>query len=231
MSKKILLAGDSWGVGVWAKPPAESNPISHGGVAQFLTEAGHDVTNLSIGGASNIGDILRFIRTKSKGKYDFVFVIATDPNRDVRPEDFWKKEYGVQDYINRHTLYLKSFIQQLDSLDRGPIYLLGGLVKLDNDLVQNTSIKIAMPSILEFLEPNLEMFDIFFTRHTKTLQSLDAKNILSDDLINYIYKQTKRWDQFAVRENIMGPDAVHPGLESHRKIADFLLEDIINASE
>jgi len=51
--KKILITGDSWGVGEWDWANPDQYTISHNGLAQYFVENGVDVVNLSQGGLSN----------------------------------------------------------------------------------------------------------------------------------------------------------------------------------
>ena len=49
---KIIIAGDSWGVGEWT-----DGQRTHRGLEQYLSDAGHIVINLSRGGMSNMSII------------------------------------------------------------------------------------------------------------------------------------------------------------------------------
>jgi hypothetical protein len=50
--KRILLAGDSWGIGVYQYTNGEYGPTGQG-IESILTNLGYDVTNISQGGGSN----------------------------------------------------------------------------------------------------------------------------------------------------------------------------------
>jgi hypothetical protein len=50
--KRILLAGDSWGIGVYQYTNGEYGPIGQG-IETILTKLGYNITNISQGGGSN----------------------------------------------------------------------------------------------------------------------------------------------------------------------------------
>lgn len=91
---KILIAGDSWGVGVWQKPKVRSHFIKmggfrvdqlgliHQGLTYFLREKGHEIVNPSFSGATNL-QIYDLIKTHNPDNFDYTFVYYTNPLRDL----------------------------------------------------------------------------------------------------------------------------------------------------
>ena len=90
---KIVIAGDSWGCGEWLRGDLRKNvatDIVHGGLAQYLTEDGHTVVNLSQGGASNtfidsaISKHLESESLRDRENPDKIIVFQTTYTRDYR---------------------------------------------------------------------------------------------------------------------------------------------------
>lgn len=122
---KVLLAGDSWGVGVWQKPRVMIKTIFlrnnktvwpgviHKGLEYFLSLKNHDVTNISFGGATNL-QIYESLLSQNLKQYDYIFVYYTNPLRDICI-DF---EIGNcklnRDFVNQ----IPSLIPYFDAKDR-----------------------------------------------------------------------------------------------------------------
>jgi hypothetical protein len=85
--KRIMILGDSWGRGEWA-PGKTREPILHGGTAQYLREAGHQVSNNSMGSSTNQTQLDRLgpehpNRHRSLLEAEVILWFFTDPLRDL----------------------------------------------------------------------------------------------------------------------------------------------------
>jgi len=217
---KILIAGDSWGCGEWNIDPTKG--CNHKGLEQYLKDDKHDVKNISYGGLSFYG-ILEELNYENE-KYDYVFVFVTDANRGIEPNKFWIKNYTYEDYQFRWDTNVKSFVESLDILDIGPVFLLGGLTKCYDRHVENTKIKIAIPSIFELIIPGSKHYDMCFQDY---LFKLDENNV-PKEMVTNIWQQMKIFDEL-FKNTIMYPDGNHPNREGHYKIYQVLKDKYLHA--
>jgi len=76
---KIIIAGDSWGIGEWT-----DGQRTHRGLEQYLLDDGHSVINLSRGGMSNMSIIDALEQGLKEHKdADRVIWFQTDPMREL----------------------------------------------------------------------------------------------------------------------------------------------------
>jgi hypothetical protein len=77
----IIIAGDSWGAGEW-----NNFVIQHAGLAQYLTDDGYQVVNLSRPGGSNYDTWNRlenFLMSNPYAKIEKIFVFQTEWEREL----------------------------------------------------------------------------------------------------------------------------------------------------
>jgi len=223
---KILIAGDSWGCGEWEDSTGFLRNI-HPGLESFLKHDGHTVTNVSKGGADLDGIARQLInvnrKNKKSAKYDLVLVFVTNSFRQLGKKDFWNRKKTYKDYLEIHNSNLTNFVKIIDQSNVGPIYLLGGLSKVDKQHVKDTNIKIAIPSILELIIPELTQYDMFFYEH---MQLLTQKNI-NKPMLERVYEQDLIWQKY--RDHILlQPDKAHPNRIAHYKIYEHLKNEVLN---
>jgi hypothetical protein len=175
----ILIAGCSWGCGVWEEHEKRPFPYSasrdkldsfsyvkeeldrgvliHGGLAQFLNEDGYETANISILGSSNkdiIAKINCWIAHNPGIRPSKIFVFQTEYNRDYKHstnEDFYNLD-SEDELINR---WLDHFYRELSRIAlqiRSPVYIIGGV----SDTVDPTNFKypgvnIACQSLLQLV--------------------------------------------------------------------------------
>ena len=212
---KILIEGDSWGRGEWDGAANYNYGVRHTGLQYFLEQNNHVVTNNAGSGSSNSKVYNRL--SKITENFDIIFIFVTDTHRDLKldqAENFWNFLY-IDEYLERHNHLLKHYITQLNSLDIGPLKLLGGLSKLNKNTVTDTKIEIAIPSILELIVPGSTQFDIFFEDYLHKLNGSFLKR--NKSLLKDIYNQASKWKMYW-KEPIMIPDTVHPNRHGHYEI-------------
>tara|TARA_Y100001972_G_scaffold124249_1_gene173022 strand:- start:2186 stop:2851 length:666 start_codon:yes stop_codon:yes gene_type:complete len=219
---KILLAGDSWGCGEWNIDWKKG--CNHRGLEQYLKDDKHDVKNISEGGFS-FYNILEKLNYENE-KHDYVFIFVTDAHRDVVYNKFWVKNYTYEDYLFRWDINIKAFVESLDTLNIGPIFLLGGLTKCYNKYVKDTKIKIAIPSIFELIVPESKHYDMCFHDNYDTL---NTKNI-NKETLGKVYEQTQILDNL-LSNPIFHPDGQHPNREGHYLIYKFLKDKYLHVTD
>tara|TARA_B100001057_G_scaffold395521_1_gene405067 strand:+ start:1415 stop:2068 length:654 start_codon:yes stop_codon:yes gene_type:complete len=210
---KILISGDSWAMGEWPEKPEDD--IKHKGLEQYLIDTGHQVTNLSRGGDSlkTIYENLQNI----KEIYDYIFVFTVEPFAEIDDNNFWFKTLTYNDYYNRHKESIKNFVQCLNTLDIGPIKLIGGSAKCLQEYTINTNIEIAIPSIIELLIPGIRQYDMNFQYHYHLLNETNIDKVTLEKVVT----QAEKWD-IIYKNPIMHPDGNHPNRHGHFEVYKVL---------
>ena len=79
MPKKIIIIGDSWGIGAYQYAYGSIEPIPNTGIDYFLTQLGYNVVNLSVSGGSNIEQFNKLNNVNA----DLIIWFHTETNRDL----------------------------------------------------------------------------------------------------------------------------------------------------
>jgi hypothetical protein len=216
---KILLAGDSWGVGEWGPERLPGRHVSHLGLEQYLRNDGHDVDNVSIAGGC-LQRIAKSLLNTELEKYDYIFVFVTDTFRSLGFDlkTFWSSKDDIKKVKEHHQNVLHSFLHELNSLNK-KIVLLGALTKVTKKDVKGfKNLTVGISSIIELLIPGYTQHEICFT---ETLQGI-PRNI-DKELFEYVWEQSFRWTELQDIP-IFYPDGGHPNREGHKKIFIYLKE-------
>lgn len=193
--------------------------IRHPGLAQYLTEYGHRVINVSRGSESNNYAIEK-IRAQDLSQFDLIIWFQTDPFRDLRP---YNRKFSVdyttyQSLIDRQNQLLTKTYMEMDSFDK-KILCLGGLSKLDLKLIQPFKNLIpAIPSITELLLPNFQHQEIAFSDWHKLID----RQFSLDDLDKLLYNKRIQ-DSLMDHKELFWPDGLHPNRWAHKKIFEYLI--------
>ncbi len=250
-AKNILIAGDSWGLGEWNGRPTHSGleyylekqkhivhnvSLASGSmydmidrlyVIQDMIFDGHrpDYTVPPVLQKHFTLEDARNISGGAIPYYDIVFVFVTDPHREIKDKDFWVKGYSYEDYLNRHHRIIRKYIKALDRFNEtvGSIKLIGGLSKCLNRYVKNTSVTIALPSVLELIVPGTEQFEIYCEDQFHLLRNPAVAKKVDKDAFIELAEQSSIFN-FYKKQPIMNPDGNHPNRNGHYKIYKFLKE-------
>lgn len=231
--KKVLLAGDSWGCGVWGNQGHVNplNALKHKGIEQFLIDDGYDVLNVSMGGASNTDIIKRMEPLVYRYKFDYVFYIKTDPLRDLYP-------VGTDDTAKTGKLFFSNYQQIVDTVDynsnvcyeklnRMPfnIHVIGGCGTVNETLLQKyNNLKLVLKSIPKYLCPNFVIPNVWFS--TGWYKELDKSWDL--DCIDKIIGQLNRVDWLHKNCYHFKDDPAHPDKEGYYKVYQYIKENILS---
>ena len=217
---KILLAGDSWGCGVWQRIPLR---VIHKGIEQFMLDDGHEVVNVSTGGGKNGGAINRMLNIKDN--FDYIFVFETSPLRDAGCFDeeisLTKWFHDYEDLINIISNKRFEYYTRLNSLNK-TIYLLGGCSKVDMNMVKDFSnIKVVIPSIPEFLSPGYVAPEIYVDGWVK-----DIDNKYDLETIDKIIEQKQLWWWLNRNCSHFKDDFAHPDRHGYEKVYNYIKETV-----
>jgi hypothetical protein len=244
----IIIAGDSWGCGAWTDlgpRPVNPNipndkPLLHGGLAQFISEAGHNVVNLSVAGGSNL-QVARRIETWLERNPDVIvsniIILQTEYTRDQRikfPEDY--------DHIihanSLRDIWISRFYQRLShisTLSNSCVTLIGGMSDtfwFDDINREYPGIRLACQSLTTLLiENNPRVQYPIFSWYDGGYLSLiaDIKNRIPVEEIPVLLKNL---DHGYDRENLLyehpeyfWPDGRHPNEAGHLKLYCYLKDN------
>lgn len=237
---KILIAGDSWGAGVWVNTdqPYLHKKRIHNGSEFFLKEYGHDVNNISTPGGSN-NQTLSLLETINLGKYELIILFYTNPLRDLyQPNKLLKHLNFADRTVSQHLLesihdeLSKDFLNNLNLLNN-KIYLLGGHSKVNFKNITYTNLKVLIPSIREWFYPNYvqEHYSGIYqdggwfkhSTHKNLADKLDLE--LLDAISNYKFKTD---EMIRNQKKYFYPDDYHLNIEGHKKLSDHIQDQIIN---
>lgn len=177
----ILIAADSWGIGVYATVNNEYGPIGYG-PQDILKNLGHNVINVSKGGGSNWLAANRISQdwtsvancrfgVSSQDRIDFnindvdyIIFIQTDALREFHYyKDKWKVLPGavIRKLLTFDTL-LDAFDNYFNSLYKDlnkhniPVLCVGGWGKLHSCISRYQNLVPVLPSAIQFLIPEFK---------------------------------------------------------------------------
>lgn len=225
---KILLAGDSWGCGVWVVKKNEPAYVIHRGIEQFMLDDKHEIVNISMGASSNISTLNRITRTGNNlDKFDYVFVIESSPLRDVGCLDKninsakWFNNYEHLVNINNNRRF--EFYSILNSFGKD-IYLLGGCSTVDEDIAKKfNNIKVLIPSIPKFLSPEYiepEIYVDSWIKHVDDRYDLET--------LDKLIEQQKKWFWLNKNCSHFKDDHAHPDRHGYEKVYNYIKENVLN---
>ncbi len=213
---RILLAGDSWGLGVWGLVNNEYKLV-HPGIDHYMRLDGHDVVNISQAGTNNMMMYRKLVHTlKYDSAFDKIFYIQTDIVRDI-PNNFaefenkWFNNY--EHLISLINEKLDELYHSLNSLGK-PIYMLAGCSTVNQSLLSKyKNLICTIPSILKFLHPECQNPE--FWTDPKWINKLDDKWDL--DTLDKIIEQEKLTRKIGTYSHFKA-DSVHPDLSGYAKV-------------
>ena len=232
---KILIAGDSWGKGEYDFENGLYGNI-HMGLEHFLKESNNEVYNISQGAIcqntvisklKNIQENNFFEHWKTEHSnlehilkleiYDYIFVFVTDLFRGSDLfERYWIVNNSRENVLRELNKLKHDYLKKLNSFNV-KIHLLGGLNKVTEEDIKNyENIEIAIPSVIEFLLPDFEAYEVFFNDALNSLYS-SIPDDLDPDYLDYVYNEVKKTDLLKTREYFCS-DGLHPDREGHRLI-------------
>ena len=107
----ILIAGDSWGIGVFCGVGDNYGPTGEG-IHSILESRGHAVTNISKGGGSN-GLMIERLDTSELSDVDYIIFLQTDIFRE---HHYYGKQYP-DDVGSKWKILEQEFVDSLLDYD------------------------------------------------------------------------------------------------------------------
>jgi hypothetical protein len=204
----------------------ENHRVLHTGLEYYLIESGHSVTNISIPGGSNKFIINTIRLGESLDTFDVIFYFQTDPFRDLRPYTNFKKDFTTyKQLISWQNLQLDLTYAQLNKF-RTKIYMLGGCSKLNLSLISKyENLLPLIESIPEFLLSDYNHPEIWYSDWYDFID----RQIDIDSLNKLVYNKNIQ-DSLANYRNLFWPDGHHPNRFGHKKVFDYINENIFKQS-
>lgn len=199
MSKKILIVGDSWGMGEWGHiQPQNTYGVTHNGLETYLQNDGYTIENISTPGITAKANADNLENYSSLHTYDNIIFLMSGIFRN-------NKEFSyitdVESLLARHQELTDYTLQKLNNLDVR-ILLLGGLTKIPENLIKYENLTSVIDSIVEYLTP-LEQ-SMFLSDVSNQI------NFNADiDLVNYVYECNEMWESLQNYKDFI-PDGAHP---------------------
>jgi hypothetical protein len=219
---KILIGGDSWGMGEWEwKEDVKKYKLNHKGLEQYFIEDGHEVTNVSSAGTSNLHSLHDLIVETDKQNYNYCFWFQSDEIRDLRPYNFFEKNITSYDeLIKQSDIQLEIVYRFIAIKCKVPVYMIGGCSKVKTNIIDKSYKNIIpfIPSVTEFLLKNYKHPDVWCS---------DWINNISKDFkdIDKLLEQKKIQDNLAL-EPLFIPDGGHPNRYAIKKLYDYICSEL-----
>lgn len=226
MDSKFIITGDSWSQGEWDGYPTDYR-ITHGGVHQYLVEAGYSVKNVGRGGYNNIESLNSLLVELPNNNYTHCIFFFTDPLRQSTYEEFSTKLPST--IISDHVNYLLESIDIISRENNIRIIIVGGCAKIVLDKYIPTNIDLIVPSFTELVIPafidsefmNSEEWNVHWLKLETRCTSKHKFEILN------VYNQTQLklniWKQ---HPELFWPDGIHANRLAHKLLFDHLMREI-----
>jgi hypothetical protein len=226
---KIAVLGDSWGCGEWPTRTAHRLEVSHGGLAQYLKEAGHFVANYSVPGGSNYQTYDRFLKYQKirSVEYDYLVWFQTGTLREHWEGTPWciadfAQVRTYEQLMAAHRKILAHTYREFANLGV-PILLIGGCSKADPvEASKYSAITVVIESAIEYLTPTISQAEIW-AEEFKWMKSKMTPQLFFD-----MQKQNlpKLFDLGDNAPHLYKPDGSHPNRHAHWLLYEKLTEHL-----
>ena len=233
--KTIVITGCSWGCGEW-----NHGDIAHCGLAEYLTQDGYNVVNLSepnSGPIHLINPLNRFLEYNSHLDIEHIFLIQSDIGRNFitragtgnnRPqhddiEVVWNDQLTLEHNIKGIYRQFYSRLNVIGKYRKKSFNLIGGLSDLVIDRANDfENLNFLIPSWQSLLNPE----------HTTTyldqigLEYLDKHFQNKQEIVPFIDNFLKMRDFFIGNKEFFWPDGMHPNRLGHQVLCDAIKTEL-----
>lgn len=232
----FLIIGDSWGLGEYSIQNNIMSLVANSGIDYYLATHGHTSKNLSVGSASNFGQ-LRHCRTLlesdiKQGEIDYIIWFHTEPIRDI-------SDTIIDDIIDGPIQFPK--FSQLESFDQAMAYInyqnyvfaqtiydtykipfitVGGLGKIHNSIKEFTFSKHIIISWAQEILGSSELPDNVLSRDRE--KELISRLKFNHESIISVINQSQYYRELLSNSSEF-PDGLHPCTDQYRKLTQRIL--------
>ena len=220
--KTIVITGCSWGAGEWG---GDGQPFAHAGLAQYFSESGYNVVNLSCTGSGNfklIQPLSNFLEINLHLDIEHIFVLQTDIGRDF-DQKWWANVRNELLDVNTPNLEYRiseMYCQFYDKLNytmknrKKKVHLIGGLTDLNMDFKNDfENINFLIPSWTQLCDPATPL--CYVINHNGFADFLDKRQHME-----YIIATHTRLNYFENHPEFFWPDGTHPNRYGHKILYD-----------
>jgi hypothetical protein len=221
---KILVTGDSWGVGEWQ--PGKHFPIVTASPFCVYLEEGNWVTNVSSPGSRNFDAIERVDQAFKDMDYDVIVAVISDPLRDLRhseADEIAPAMESLDSFLSKIRSLHDNYYQRLTARNL-PVILLGGVCDVDMvAAAQYENLIPLIPSLRTWFDPGAPRGP-YLTIQASLLEDIRKEKHItpSPDILEHMkhIEGTVLFDYF--RNSSLYPDNGHPNRYCHQRLGEFL---------
>ena len=225
---KILVTGDSFAAGEWSRGDYKQK-ITHGGLAEYLSQDGYDVTHLPFPGNSNISVISQL--TNTPFTVDLIIFFWSASMRDLH----YRTDIGCHHFLDlkinknqllnfRDLFHHQSFkdLNRLCEFKQTPCILIGGVEDLPSWFVKTDWINPLVPSFMDIAYPDSPIKPML--RDWVGGMGVADFNIFDEDLHNDIEISQDYWEGMVKHQ----PDThdPHPNRWAHKKLYEYIQGEV-----
>jgi hypothetical protein len=236
MVKRFLICGDSWGVGAYkyiGDPPTGITPIPNTGLDYFLTQQGHQITNISKGADSNFLQLVALnSKLKESPNYDYIIWVQTEINRDLIDSKIQYPNFDINNFKESMS-YVKDinyqYVQTIYNEFKIPFIVIGGLSSIDSNIYNYSFAQLVIPSWLNDITDG--QYDLAENMHQdiilKVLTEFPPSN--KKFMIQELDKMKAIESALETHPNFS--NGVHPNAEQFKKLAVRILNELESQSQ
>lgn len=242
----FVISGCSWSVGEWSE---DCKTLQHGGLAQYMSDHGHNVINVGQSSSANRESLLRvrnlFFNNPHLREYKNkeVIVFQTEWTRDFAYMDPEDRDFYDQPMTLMHRL-ISRFYYDLSALSKEfslRIKVIGGAgdaLGIDDFETIYPGVEIICQSFVNLLlegssTTNEPVFSLFsYTNGTDKFLKLFKDHVKDSNQLEAILNEADRGQQrankFLQHKEYFFPDGAHPNRLGHNILYNYLEETIFN---
>ena len=234
----IVISGCSWACGEWGRGDINPNVV-HGGLSQYIEEAGGKCINLGIPSGSNLQvaqKIQGWLNRHPDITVEKILIFQTEYDRDYRMK-FEEDYLNIEEFDSVSSRMIARFYSRLTEIShqaQSPVYVIGGVsdtVRFENFEQCYPGVKIACQSMTNLLINNCENVDSPVFSWYTNMSSGMLETIKKQLSLDQVDKMLHEIDRGLERDNLVfghpeyfWPDGCHPNRVGHKKLFNFLCD-------
>jgi hypothetical protein len=216
MLKKIIIMGDSWGIGAYRYTEYRTiESIPDTGLGFFLQRAGFDVKNISISADSNIHQLDQLKLTLNTESADVIIWFYTEVTRDIIIKQYPGNNFKI--LVDHAHNFNFDYAQTIYNFTGIPTILIGCLSPVP-DVSHYTFTKTVIKSWLDELIDS--KYQLPLNLHCNNLkQILDSRiftdlKFVNDEIDKMLFLETR------LENHNSFSDGIHPSKDSYARLAE-----------
>lgn len=232
----IIIAGDSWGCGEWNNNVNKTT--LHNGLAQYLTDSGHQVLNMSTGGACQQSIIAQLQIAKKLALVPLhqtkIFIFQTEWYRHLlpmlEPKSGWSFTFS-RHFVDYQISYWLHSVSRFATDNQVRIGIIGGQIDtiwLDQFEIEYPNLYIVCQSFVNLCVHDTDRIDNpvkalnieegQFERFKQTCESLHDLEFV----VELIDQANSRRELMQKHPTWFMPDGCHGNRLAHKKLYEFI---------